>query len=136
MRYALTEPQKERVVCVRECIDRLHIKYQHTQNPKYQHIHLCWYYIHWILLRKKNFDGKSSLPNTIQITMLLPMTAMDSITENRNVQYAFCSIEISYGRTGGDFRHSPIKLLHITKEEKRNKKNWSLKMKWRENGAR
>lgn len=70
----------------------------------------------------KKSHGESSLPNTIQITMLLPMMAINSITENRNVQYAFCSIEISYGRTGGDLRHSPIKSLHITEEEKRNKK--------------
>lgn len=39
------------------------------------------------------------------------MMAVKSIVPNRNVHSAFCSTEISYGRTGGDLRHSPINSL-------------------------
>lgn len=61
----------------------------------------------------EHFTSKNFLlPNTIQITMLFPMMAVKSIVPNKKVHNAFCSTEISYGRTGGgDFRHSPIKSL-------------------------
>lgn len=84
------------------------------------------------------------LPNTIQITMLFPMMAVKSIVPNRNVHSAFCSTEISYGRTGGDLRHSPINslwqiqwnlifFLTKTAPKKRNRREWERKICRRKN---
>lgn len=55
-------------------------------------------------------------PNTIQITMLFPIIAMNSIPPNKIVHKAFCSTEISYGRTGGDFKQSLMKSLQTNKQ--------------------
>lgn len=53
--------------------------------------------------------------------MLFPMIAMNSIPPNKIVHKAFCSTEISYGRTGGDFKQSLMKSLQ------RNKQNYIKK---------
>lgn len=50
------------------------------------------------------------------------MIAMNSIPPNKIVHKAFCSTEISYGRTGGDFKQSLIKSL------RRNKQNYIKKL--------
>lgn len=41
---------------------------------------------------------------------------MNSIPPNKIVHKAFCSAEISYGRTGGDFKQSLMKSLQTNKQ--------------------
>lgn len=48
--------------------------------------------------------------------MLFPIIAMNSIPPNKIVHKAFCSTDISYGRTGGDFKQSLMKSLQTNKQ--------------------
>lgn len=84
---------------------------------------------------------RDNIPNTIQMTMLLPTMAMKSMVPKKNVHSTFCSTEISYGRRGGDFKHSRIQLLaanctkknsseHIVETKNKQKKHENI-VKWK-----
>lgn len=61
--------------------------------------------------------------------MLLPTMAMKSMVPNRNVHSTFCSTEISYGRTGGDFMHSRTQFLAANYKTKMNADYFVRKVK-------